>query len=87
MRKFSMSSGSGSDDVTAPDPDELNAFVSTVGSRVAAEATGDVSGDESTRVFAAQLKLTQATLPELSAAVKRLKNSRSFGIVRFLCMH
>ena len=82
MRNFNVSSGCDGD-TAVPDPDELNAFFATVGSRVAAEIT--VNGEEPqpvrpTRVCAGQFSLTPATLPELSAAVKGMRNSSSVGV-------
>ena len=81
-RNFNVSSGCDGD-TAMPDPDELNAFFATVGSRVAAEIT--VNGEEPqpvrpTRVCAGQFSLTPVTLPELSAAVKGMRNASSVGV-------
>ena len=84
MRKFGLSSGSESDDVTVPEPDVLNEFFSTVGSRVAAEVT--VSGDDEprpvrpARVCTCLFELTPATLAELSAAVRDMRSSSAVGV-------
>ena len=85
MRKFSLSSGSVSepDDVTVPDPDVLNEFFSTVGSRVAAGVS--VSDREPrpvrpARVCATLFQLTPVTLTELSAAVRDMKSSGAVGV-------
>ena len=83
MRRFNMSSGTESDDLSVPDPDEVNEFFSTVGSRIAAGVT--VSCDEPrpvrpTRVCAAQFELTPATLTELSTAIGGMKNTKSVGV-------
>ena len=83
MRQFSKASGDESSDSGIPNPDAMNEFFATVGSRVA--ATIRVDGDEArpirpTRVCAAQFRLTPATLPELSAAVNGMKSSRAVGV-------
>ena len=74
------------DDVTNK-ADAFNAHFASVGPRIAAEVSGgpnpndgSQSGPRPPRVCASTLKLSPATLPELSLAIKRMNSSKAAGV-------